>query len=81
MVASASAGSRPSSTPGVNGELLLSRDPDAWADAVEWATDASRAGALSGAAAALAAPYTWRAAAARLAGLVEELSAAVLVSC
>ncbi len=74
VVASAVGGLTTLVTPGVNGELLLSRDPSAWADA-------ARARSLSGAAAALAAPYTWRSAARRLAALVEELSAAALVSC
>lgn len=81
VVASAVGGLTTLVTPGVNGELLLSRDPVAWADAVEWATDPSRAGELSAAAARLAAPYTWRAAAQRLAELVEELAAAALVRC
>ncbi|MFI5035028.1 MAG: glycosyltransferase [Acidimicrobiales bacterium] len=67
--------------PGVNGVLLGARDAAAWADAVEWVTDPSRATALSTGGVLLARRYTWRAAAESLAALVDELSATSLVRC
>jgi D-inositol-3-phosphate glycosyltransferase len=67
--------------PGVNGLLLAERDAAAWANAVEWVTDPVRSTALSTGAVLLARPYTWRAAAASLADLVDELSATSLVRC
>jgi D-inositol-3-phosphate glycosyltransferase len=81
VVASAVGGLSTLVEPGVNGVLLAQRDPDAWADAVEWVTDAQRSTALSTGGVLLARRYTWRRAGERLADLVAELSATSLVRC
>ena len=67
--------------PGVNGFLVSERDKHAWADAVEVALTPETTTAMSNDAVLLARKYTWRAAAASLAGLMEQLAASGLVSC
>jgi D-inositol-3-phosphate glycosyltransferase len=67
---------------GVNGTLVAGRDPEDWADAVEWATeDSLRTMRLSTGAVLRAQRYTWRAAAERLADVVSAARATHLVSC
>jgi len=67
---------------GVNGTLVAGRDPEEWADAVEWATeDSLRTMRLSTGAVLRAQPYTWRAAAERLTEVVGALRATHLVTC
>ncbi|MEI8127257.1 MAG: glycosyltransferase [Actinomycetota bacterium] len=64
-----------------NGLLLESRDPEEWAKAIEWLLDESRSTTLSTNAVLLAANYTWRAAAQRVAALMSELASCALVPC
>jgi glycosyltransferase involved in cell wall biosynthesis len=61
---------------------VAGRDPEEWADAVEWATeDSLRTMRLSTGAVLRAQPYTWRAAAERLTEVVGALRATHLVTC
>jgi D-inositol-3-phosphate glycosyltransferase len=67
--------------PGVNGVLLSSRSPAAWADAVGFVLDPETTTTLSNNSVLMARRYTWRAAAQSLAQLVEQRAALGLVSC
>lgn len=67
---------------GTNGALVSGRDPGAWADAVESVTgDGLAAMRLSTGAVLRARAYSWRAAAQRFEGVVEEVRDSALVSC
>ena len=67
--------------PGVNGLLIDTRDPAAWANAVETVLDPETTTSMSNNSVLLARRYTWRSAGESLAHLVEQLAASGLVSC
>jgi D-inositol-3-phosphate glycosyltransferase len=67
--------------PGRNGLLVTSRNPVDWSAAVDHVVDPAHATALSVGGVLAARPYTWRAAALRLAELAESLAAGALLRC
>jgi len=67
--------------PGVTGDLLQSRSPRDWADAVQQITDPERTTSLSNAAVLKARDYTWRRAALSLASLADDLASSQLLRC
>ena len=67
--------------PGVNGLLVGSRAPAAWADAVATVLDEDHATTMSTAAVLLAKRYTWRSAGESLASLTDSLATSGLVHC
>ncbi len=67
--------------PGVNGLLVGSRVPGAWADAVATVLDEDHATTMSTAAVLLAKRYTWRSAAESLASLTDSLATSGLIHC
>jgi D-inositol-3-phosphate glycosyltransferase len=67
--------------PGVTGLLVATRDPRAWADAVETVVDPEHVTAMSNAAVLQARTYTWRSAAQSLATLIEHQALSGLVRC
>jgi D-inositol-3-phosphate glycosyltransferase len=81
VVASAVGGLLTLVEPGVNGALVASRSPEAWAEAVLDVLEADQSASLSNAAVLLARRYTWPSAAAALIGLVERIGSRQLVSC
>jgi D-inositol-3-phosphate glycosyltransferase len=66
---------------GSTGLLVDERSAATWADAVEWVLDDERATCLSTNAVLRARSYTWRSAAAAVAGLADSLRSAQLVTC
>ncbi len=66
---------------GQNGALVESRDPEAWASAVERVIRANDDSSFSNAAVISARPYTWRASAERLTKVLERVSAHSLARC
>ena len=66
---------------GVNGALVATRDPAAWADAVNGVMRADEQHQLSNNAALLAQRYTWSSAARALVSLVHAIRASALVRC
>jgi D-inositol-3-phosphate glycosyltransferase len=81
VVASAVGGLLTLVEPGVNGELLASRDAGAWADAVVRVEGENADSSLSNSAVLLAQRYTWRSAAESLDALVDRMIEAGLVRC
>ena len=81
VVASAVGGLLTLVEPGVNGELIASRDADAWADAVERVVGENADSSVSNSAVLLAQRYTWRSAAESLDALVDSMIEAGLVRC
>lgn len=81
VVASAVGGLLTLIEPGVNGQLIGPRDPDAWADAVQEVAAANADSSLSNSAVLLAQRYTWRSAAQSLDDLVDRMIAVGLVRC
>jgi len=67
--------------PGVNGFLMHTREPAAWADAVERTLDPDHATAMSTGAVLLARHYTWRSAGESLAALTVRLTLSGLIRC
>ena len=67
--------------PGANGLLIDTREPAAWANAVETVLDPETTTSMSNNSVLLARRYTWRSAGESLAHLVEQLAASGLVSC